>query len=66
MLTAEVRGDEGEKLKPGGVGAVIHIHPGEEAFVAEFASLDGETVAIAAVLPSQARRVTSAEGRRLR
>ena len=47
MLTAEVRGDKGEKLKPGGVGAAIHIHPGEEAFVAEFASLHGETVAIA-------------------
>ena len=64
VLTAEVCGDEGEELKPGDVGAIIHIHPGEEAFVVEFMSLDGETVAIATVLPSQARRVTSAEGRR--
>ena len=59
VLTAAVIGDEQEELKPGDVGAIIHIHPNEEAFVAEFFSLDGETVAIATVLPSQARTVTS-------
>jgi uncharacterized cupin superfamily protein len=61
VLTADVFGDEEEELKPGDVGAIIHIHPNEEAFVVEFMSLDGETVAIATVLPSQARRVTSAD-----
>ena len=61
VLTAEVTGDEGEDLKPGDVGAVVHIHPGEQAFVVEFISLDGETVAIATVLASQARPISSAD-----
>ena len=61
VLTADVFGDEEEELKPGDVGAIIHIHPNEEAIVVEFMSLDGETVAIATVLPSQARPVTSAD-----
>ncbi len=57
-LTAPVTGDHGEELKPGDVGIIIHIHPGEEAIVAEFFTLDGETEAIATVLPSQMRQVT--------
>ena len=61
VLTTDVVGDEEEELKPGDVGAIVHIHPNEEAFVVEFMSLDGETVAIATVLPSQARPVTSAD-----
>ena len=40
VLTADVFGDEEEELKPGDVGAIIHIHPNEEAFVVEFMSLD--------------------------
>lgn len=48
-------------MKPGNVGAIIHIHPNEEAFVVEFMPLDGETVATATVLPSQVRSVTSAD-----
>ena len=66
VLTADVFGDEEEELKPGDVGAIIHIHLNEEAFVVEFMSLDGETVAIATVLPSQARPVTSADLTQLR
>ncbi len=61
VLTAEVTGDEGEALEPGDVGAIIHLHPGGEAFVVEFISLDGETVAIATVQASQARPITSAD-----
>ena len=61
VLTADVVGDEGEELKSGDVGTIIHIHPNEEAFVVEFLSLDGDTVAIATVLPSQARPVTNAD-----
>ena len=57
VLTADVVGDEGEELKSGDVGTIIHIHPNEEALVVEFMSLDGDTVAIATVLPSQARPV---------
>ena len=61
VLTAPAIGDEQEELKPGDVGTIIHIHPNQEAFVAEFSSLDGETVAIATILPSQARPVTKAD-----
>lgn len=61
MLTAKISGDEGEELQPGDVGVVVHIHPGGEAFVVEFLTLDGDTAAIATVLPSQARQVTGKE-----
>ena len=58
VLTADIRGDQGERLKPGDVGAVVHVHPGAEAYVVEFMALDNHTVAMATVLPSQARAVT--------
>ena len=61
VLTAEVPGDEGEELKPGDVGTVIHVHSGNAAAVVEFMTLDGDTAAIATVLPSQARPVTGAD-----
>ncbi len=54
VLTGDATGDEGEELKPGDVGVIIHIHPGDEAFVVEFFTLDGDTAAIATVLPPQA------------
>ena len=60
-LTTAIRSDEGLELRPRDVATIIHIHPEEQAFVVEFMSLDGETVAIATVLPSQARPVTSAD-----
>ena len=59
VLTADLTGDDGEELRPGDVGVVVHVHPGHEAYVAEFLTLDGDTAAIATVLPSQARPVTS-------
>ncbi len=58
VLTTEVPGDDGTGLKPGDVGVVVHVHPGGEALVVEFMSLDGDTLAIATVLPCQARPVT--------
>ena len=58
VLTAPVFGDEGEELQPGDVGVIIHIHPGGEAFVVEFLTLNGDTAAIATVLLSQTRQVT--------
>ena len=61
VLTADVLGDEGEELKPGDVGTVIHVHPGDAAVVVEFMSLEGATAAVATVLSSQARPVTSAD-----
>ena len=59
VLTADIRGDEGEALRSGDVGVVVHVHLGKEAYVVEFLTLDGDTAAIATVLPSQARPVTS-------
>ena len=61
ILTADVVGDEGQELKPGDVGTVIHVHPGNPAAVVEFMSLDGDTVAVATVMSSQVRSVTSAD-----
>ncbi len=58
VLKEEISGDEGATLKPGDVGSIVHVHPGGEAFVVEFLTLDGDTVAIATVLSSQARPVT--------
>ena len=59
VLTADVTGDGGEELKPGAGGVIVHVHPGGEPFVAEFTTLDGDTIAIATVLRSQARPLTS-------
>ncbi len=58
VLTDNVLGDNGSELKPGDVGAVVHVHPDPDAggFVAEFMAGDGETITVATVLYSQARR----------
>lgn len=61
VLTSNVTGDYGEELQPGDVGVIIHIHPGEEAFVVEFFTIEGETAAIATVLSSQARPVAETD-----
>ena len=61
VLTADILGDEGEELRAGDVGAIVHIHPKGQAFVVEFMALDGHTVAIATVSPSQARPVSSGD-----
>ena len=58
VLIADVTGDEGEELKYGDVIVIIHIHPGGEAFVGEFVTLNGNSAVIATVLSSQARSVS--------
>ncbi len=45
-------------LKAGDVGTIVHTYPNGEAFEVEFLTLDGNTAALASVLPSQARLVT--------
>ena len=47
-----------EGLKSGDVGAIVHIHLQGEAFEVEFLTLDGDTAALATVLPSQVRPVS--------
>ena len=59
VLTDKVTGDEGEELRSGDFGVVVHVQRGGEAYVVEFLTLDGDAAAIATVLPSQARPVTS-------
>ena len=56
VLTAGV-GD----LKAGDVGTVVHVHPGRDAYVVEFTTLDGSTVVVATVPANQARPATSEE-----
>lgn len=60
VLTADVSGDEGE-LKTGDVGTIIHIHPGNEAFVVEFTTIGGDTLDIATVLRRQMRPITGSD-----
>lgn len=61
VLTAVVSSDEKEALQPGDVGTVVHVHPGGHALVVEFVALDGETLALATVVSSQARPANSAD-----
>ena len=56
VLTADI---EEESLKAGDAGTIVHMYPGGDAFIVEFLSLDGDTIALVDVLPSQARPVTS-------
>ena len=53
--------EKGVELKRGDVGVIVHIHPGGAAMVVEFMALDGDTLAIATVLPSQARPVSGGD-----
>ncbi len=57
VLTEDVS-EEGD-LEVGDVGTIVHVHPGREAYVVEFTTLDGGTVAVATVPANQARPVTS-------
>ena len=45
-------------LKSGDVGTIVHVHTDDQAYVVEFTTLEGDTAAIATVLPSQARTIT--------
>ena len=60
VLTSDILGDEGE-LGAGNVGTVVHVHPGNTAFVVEFMAPEGVTLTTATVLPSQARIATHAD-----
>ena len=57
VLTAGVAGDAAEALLPGAVGTIVHIHPGDVAFVVEFPVPDS-IAALATVRPDQIRLAT--------
>ena len=61
VLTTEVLGDDGTELRLGDAGTIVQVHPGDEAFVVKFMALDGDTVAVATVSPSQIRPVASTD-----
>jgi hypothetical protein len=46
-----------EGLRAGDVGTVVHVHGVHAGYEVEFMTLTGRTVAVATVLPSQARPV---------
>ena len=46
-----------EGLKQGDVGTVVHVTKGDEAYVVEFVTLDGETVAVEILESHQVRPV---------
>ena len=56
ILTTDI---EEEGLKAGDAGTIVHMYPGGDAFIVEFLTLDGDTVALVDLLPSQARPVTN-------
>lgn len=47
------------RLKAGDLGAVVHIHGKDEAYEVEFTTVTGKTVAVATILGSQLRAVTT-------
>ena len=55
VLTADL---PAEKLEPGDVGTVVHIHKNGAAYEVEFMTLDGHTVAVATVGSTQLRPVS--------
>jgi len=58
VLTADL---PGEGLQAGDIGTVVHVHRGGEGYEVEFVTLDGETVAIATLLPVQVRPIRRRE-----
>ena len=46
---------DGEGLKAGDIGTVVHIHPGGAAYEVEFATLVGETIAVTTLSVKQVR-----------
>lgn len=48
-----------ERLAAGDVGTIVHIHQSGTGYEVEFMTLSGQTVAVATVMASQVRAVSS-------
>ena len=59
VLTAPTRNDDGELMRPGDVGVIVHVHPNHESYVVEYFGINGETVSTGTALPTQIRPVSS-------
>jgi ATP-dependent exoDNAse (exonuclease V) alpha subunit len=46
-----------EGLKRGDIGTIVLVHPGDKGYEVEFITLDGETIAVVSLSPSQIRRI---------
>ncbi|MFQ5612046.1 MAG: DUF4926 domain-containing protein [Anaerolineae bacterium] len=53
-------------LKEGDIGTVVLVHRGGQGYEVEFITLDGETVAVVSLLPSQIRPIGRREIARAR
>jgi hypothetical protein len=45
------------RLKAGDVGTIVHVHEGGKGFEVEFVALDGETIAVVTLVPTELRPV---------
>ena len=50
-----------EHLKAGDVGTIVHVHQNGAAFIVEFMTLAGQTIAVTTVEASQVRAVASSD-----
>jgi hypothetical protein len=48
-------------LERGNIGTVVLVHRHDAGYEVEFVTLDGETVAVVSLLPSQVRRIGHGE-----
>jgi hypothetical protein len=48
-------------LEQGDIGAVVLVHRDEKGYEVEFVTLDGETVAVVSLFPSQVRPIGRGE-----
>jgi hypothetical protein len=48
-------------LTAGDIGTVVMVHPNDQGFEVEFVALNGETLAVASLYPSQVRPVIRRE-----
>ena len=46
-----------EGLKRGDIGTIVLVHPGRKGYEVEFITLDGETIAVVSLSPSQIRSI---------
>ncbi len=49
------------ELQAGDIGTIVLTHGGNAGFEVEFSTLDGETIAVETLLPTQIRPITRGE-----
>ena len=54
ILTVEL---PAERLRPGDLGAIVHVHADGAGYEVEFMTLDGRTLGVVTLLPTQIRAI---------